>query len=1596
MIRWLVKHASVVLLLVLSVTVFGLVSYIGLPREAAPDVKIPVVLVSTPYIGVSPSDIESLVTIPIENELAGVKDLKKMSSTSAEGVSVVSLEFEPDIEIEDALQRVRDRVNRAKPSLPGDAEEPQVQEISFSDVPILLVTIAGDADQETLKRHAEDVQDIVKRIPGVLDAEISGGLEREFRVEIDPRRLTPYKMSLNDVVDALRNENVNIPGGTVVSGDSNYLLRVPGEFSTGKDLESVAIKRVGDSPVFVRDVAHVVEGFAEVDSYSRMNGRAAVTLSVTKRAGASIIDINDQVKEVVDNASVTWPEGVSYRVLADQSKMIRQMVSDLENNIITSLLLVMAVIIFFMGTRNSLFVAFSIPMSMLMSFVVIEFFGMTLNMIVLFSLILALGMLVDNAIVIVENVYRHMEEGADVVTASITGTQEVALAVAASTATTVAAFFPLVFWTGIMGQFMGYLPKTVIIVLVSSLVVAVAMLPVLTSKLLKKVEGQAVTNDDDTPTNAVMAFYKQTLQLSISNRYLSLGLGALTFVFTMVVYGIFNHGVEFFPATEPDRATIAVEAPDGTDLATTDRIVRRVEAVLAETENVDVYVAETGVSGGGNPMAGAQAQANAARITIDFLPHANDAKSGEKSRVENTDLTITYLRKTLQQIPGASIEVNQEEMGPPVGAAISLQVSGADFHEVGALAQRVKRRVAGVKGTTEVTDDYKVGRPEMRLRIDRAKAKRVGASTGEVANTIRTAVAGTVATTVRDGSDEYDVLVQLDPRFRGSLQDVLDLRVPGRAENKPGTFSVPLSAVASYELAGGNGSIRHVDQNLVVTIGGDVAEGFNENVVRDAVMAEVAAMKKEGEIPPGFDISAGGASDEQAEASAFLARAFGLAIALIAIVLVTQFNNFRLPAIVLASVALSLVGVLWGLLLTGTSFGVIMTGLGVISLAGVVVNNAIVLLDYVEQLRERGMSVDDALVKAGMTRFRPVMLTAITTVLGLVPMAMGWSVDFRSMPGAFYTAATGGGFDGFGRILLIGGSNSQFWGPMAVSVIFGLAFATLLTLVMVPTLYSIFEDIVGWWDGRGSTTKDKGGEPSPPVPAAAKALPLVLLPAAFLWGAEASAGPVTLQDAIRSAENNSVDLALVKEQKVQTDTLRGQSLALVMPKLSLQGTYTINQYEVAFDMAEGFSEFGNAFEDVYTRLGWATEDAFAMGAAGSNAVTPGSALPWSSAAGSAYLANVEERYQNGQISQDEYDAINAAFRGETVETSGGGGDSGGEEIVIQAKQYFAYNASVIQPLFNGRSIPVLFGAIHMMDAADRDLARTRQQIEAGVTKAYYGLLVARQSQALAEKAEASALSHLELAERQVKAGSTDERALVQARLAVSRARRDLQGTLGQVSGAELQFARVTGLDRNVELVEPDPGEAPDNFEQLLTDAQARRPDVEAAELRTQVAEKYLWAKRGEWLPTLDARFTYSWSENTGFQGQNDLWMLVFEANWLLWDGGLRIAQSKEEASKVRQAKLAARKLREDVEIEVHTAWESLERAQRAMDAADDEVSLATRNLELAERALKAGSATWLEVEDARLGMLQAELVRLNARSDRETALTDLRLAAGTL
>lgn len=1064
MIDFCVKHRAPVLLVMFCIFVFGLVSYSQLPRESNPDIKVPLVMVTTPYPGVSPKDIETLVTIPLENELSGVKDLKTITSTSAEGVSIVSLEFEPEIVIEEALQRVRDRVSRAESEIPDDAEDTTVQEISFSDIPIMLIDLAGPVDETTLKKLGEQLQDDIKRISGVLKVQLSGGRTRQFRVQVDPNRLAHYEIGIMDVISAIGNENVNVPGGEVTATKGNFLVRVPGEFEGAREIEGVAITRRGDRPVFISDVATVIDGFENRSTYSRMNGEASVSLGVVKRAGANILNVATEAKKITAEHKKRWPQSVNYRVLADQSRDVNIMVNELENNILLALILVVGVVLFFMGVRNSLFVAIAIPLSMLMGMMLFALMDVTLNMVVLFSLVLVLGMLVDNSIVLVENIYRHIEMGKTPMQGSIDGAKEVATAVAASTLTTLAAFSPLLFWTGIMGEFMVYLPITLVTVLASSLFVAIVILPVLTSIGLRQVKPKrAVSTDiidgppDEADLHWIVRGYRNLLAWSLRHRFITTGAMGVIFVGTFMVYGALNHGTEFFPDVAPDRATVTVRASDGTDLEETDRIVREIEEVLLQEENIETYVAETGVAAG-DEFSSSQAT-NQARITITFYPHASKALEGESPRTEDSRETIKRLRTALGGIVGAEIKVEKERMGPPVGKPIEVEVSAEDYHAAGKAAQQLRREIAKIEGTAGLTDNYRVGRPELRFRVDRGAAKRIGASTGEVANAVRAAVNGTKASSFRDGEDEYDIVVELAPQFRDDLQSVLGLRVPGREDMELGTFSVPISSVASYELAGGTGSIHHKAQDPMVTISGDVKEGFNENTVRESVIALIQKY----ETPEGVKTRLGGANDEQRKSQEFLMTAFLVAVFLIALVLVAQFNRFDLPLIILASVILSLVGVLWGLLLTNTAFGVIMTGLGVISLAGVVVNNAIVLLDYVQKLRARGRSRDEALLEAGLTRFRPVMLTAITTILGLIPMAIGLSIDFGSLQAYFGT------------------QSSEWWGPMAVAVVFGLAFATLLTLVVVPTMYTFFDDFAQFTSrifGKGGSVAPTPAKPS--------------------------------------------------------------------------------------------------------------------------------------------------------------------------------------------------------------------------------------------------------------------------------------------------------------------------------------------------------------------------------------------------------------------------------------------------------------------------------------------------------------------------------------
>ncbi len=1033
------RRQPLVMVALLLIIVAGLYSYAKLPREAAPDIQIPYIFVTTTYEGVAPEDMEKLVTIPLERKLKGLEGVEELTSQSDDGASTIAIKFLPSIDIDDALQKVRDKVDQASGDLPSDLEDdPLVAEMNFSDMPIIQVVLSGPFSLKRLKVFAEDLEDRFESISGVLDARIIGGLEREIHVEFDLDRVGAYRVPFTSMLQAVERGNVNMPGGSMDIGDMRYQVRVPEDFRSPAEIDSIVAFVRDGKPVYLRDVAAIRDHYKDPASLSRLNGENAVTLQVIKRSGENIIEINDRIAAVVEEMRPLLPPTLAISLTADMAEDIRAMVSDLENNILTGLILVLCVVLIFIGGRSAVFVSVAIPLSMLITFALLRLLDITLNMVVLFSLILALGMLVDNGIVIVENIYRHMQEGKDRFQAALDGTSEVAWPVITSTLTTVGAFFPMIFWPGIMGEFMAFLPKTVILALAGSLFVALVVNPVLSARY-QTASAPRFADDGNVASSRSKRAYIRLLNWSLDHRALVLLVCAVMFFGSALAFATFGKGVEFFPETEPKRAYANVKLPVGTNLDATDRLVRIIEDVCSEYEDVRYVIGGTGAATGGN-FGGGGSGIHLGSVTLDFKPIAE--------RERHSSEIITEVRDRLAAlITGAELRVEKEEDGPPTGDPVSLEIYGEDMVVLAGLVERVRTLMRGIPGIVDMKDNLVTGKPEIQVRVDKEKSALLGLDAYTVAYTVKAAVNGAKVGVYREGKDEYDIVAKLPRKDRDSVESLRRITVSG-----PNGEPVPLTTLARVELASGLGAINHKDQKRVVTVSSDVSGRLANDIIR-----ELDAKLKGMPWPRGYSYAFAGEQEEQRKAQEFLSEAFVAAIFLIFMVLVAQFNSLGTPLIVLTSVALSFIGVFAGLLITGTAFGIIMTGVGIISLAGVVVNNAIVLIDYFEQLKKSGMRTREALLAAGLTRFRPVLLTAVTTILGLLPMALGISFDFFRMQ------------------LVTESESAQWWGPMAVAVIFGLLAATLLTLVVVPVLCSLQDGARAWFarrTGSGTEVRD--------------------------------------------------------------------------------------------------------------------------------------------------------------------------------------------------------------------------------------------------------------------------------------------------------------------------------------------------------------------------------------------------------------------------------------------------------------------------------------------------------------------------------------------
>ena len=1128
---WAVDHSTSVMVLFVFVTVAGLLAYRSIPKESFPEAEIPIIAVNTMYAGVSPSDVESLVTRKIEEELNTISDVKELTSTSVEGYSSVVVEFESATDLNEALQQVREKVDLARPELPPDAEDPFIAEFSMSDAPVMQVNLAGGYGLVRLKELGERLKERIESIPAVLRVGLRGGLERQVKVDVDLGRLQHYNVSFDDVVSAIRQENVNIPGGSIDVNGVKYLVRVDGEFEDPTVVQDLVVETVGGRPIHVRDVATVEFGFAERETFARLGDQPVVTLDVVKRSGENIIATAEAVRAEIDAMRPLFPPSTAVSITSDMSEDIGDMVNSLQNNIISGLLLIVGVLLFVLGLRTSIFVAISIPTSMLLSFVVIQLLGVSMNMVVLFSLILALGMLVDNAIVIVENIYRFIEEGWSRTEACKKATGEVAIPVIAATATTLAAFTPLLFWPGMAGEFMKYLPLTLIVTLSSSLFVALVIVPTLCSIFLNPEGGRprrlnrnsrvlllfvaAVALLVVAAANALtagllivaavlawllhsllldrisrvfmgrglprlVAWYERRLRWALDNRAIVLAASIVAFIGTMGVYARFAAPVEYFPEDIPPRVVyVSAEAPVGTSAQITNgyaaRLKREVEGI-GGVSDAETIVTTVGSTGGGNPMeGGGPSGPEAARITVTMVDYQN--------REFDVFGTLAAMQERVgTDLAGAEVRVDKLTEGPPSGPPVNIEIAGEDPLLLEELADEaidlieaspVYPRLVGLES------DMNDGRPELRVEVDRERASLYGLSTNEVGFLVRSAINGLEAAKYRTGNDEYDIVVRLREEDREELTALANLTVFSEGQQ------VPLLSVADWTVDEGYSSIRRKDMDRMATISAEVAAGYNSNDVRIEVEGVLEAFAAG--LPAGYTLSFTGEQEEQQEAFAFLTGAFLAALMLIALILVTQFNSVVKPLIILSSVIMSTIGVLVGLMVFRMPFVIIMTGVGVISLAGIVVNNAIVLIDYIDVLRRRdGLGTREALVQGGKTRLRPVLLTAITTALGLVPLAIGLNFDFFGL------------FTRLSPEFFWGGEQAAWWGPMAVAVIVGIIFATFLTLVLVPVMYSLVDDLVGLFRGTRAADEEEDSRREPgfsivlsPVPSRPEAEPEV-------------------------------------------------------------------------------------------------------------------------------------------------------------------------------------------------------------------------------------------------------------------------------------------------------------------------------------------------------------------------------------------------------------------------------------------------------------------------------------------------------------------------
>lgn len=1124
-----INNRTSVYVLVFIIAIIGWVGYGAMPKESFPEIKQSIIYVGTVYPGNSPTDMENLVTRPIEKEIKSLKGIKKFTSTSIQDYSTIIVEFDLDITPEEALQDVKDAVDKIKGDLPNDLpNDPNIFEMDFSEFPVVNVNISGNFSYDVLKENAEYLEDEFEKLPEISKAEIRGLLDKEVRISVDKNQMEAMQISFGDIENAIKSENISMSGGDIQSIDGDNInrrsIRISGEYKDYKDLANIIVKDENQKIVYLRDIATVEFGPEEAQSFARLDKNPVVSIDIMKKSGENLLNGIDKVKQILEDAKKNkLPQGMKVVLTNDQSIQTRDNVSNLENSIISGIILVVLILLFFMGVRNALFVGIAIPLSMMLGYAILYFMGATLNMMVLFSLIMALGMLVDNGIVVVENIYRlYTKEGFNKYDASKYGIGEVAWPIISSTLTTVAAFLPLLFWNDLIGEFMKYLPITIITVLSASLFVALVVNPVLTSRLMIKDEDDKgspvrkfwiynivlivpglllIVSGSLTLGNLLLLWallriltryyfkpasirFQNNGLVKLENLYLRIAKWCFThtktiffsttalMIFSWVFFANSNVKVTFFPDNEPLYFNVFVEMPLGTDIertnAFTKQLETKIDSVLKPHKKiVEAMLAQVG-EGTSDPNEGVQqgAMPHKARITVTFIKTEDRMKM---DGIATTSQVLEEVRAALQGIPEANISVEKNRDGPPVGKPINVEVSGENYDTLIKYTNLMLAYMDAEKipGVDKLETDLEDSKPEMIVKIDREAARRFGISTFSIANTIRTGSFGKEISKFKEGEDDFPINLRLrnDQRYNGGnlMNQMITFRNPSNGQ----IVQVPISAVATVDYGTTFGSVKRKDMDRVIAIYSNVKEGYSAN----EIVPKYKALLEGFELPAGYDYKFTGEQEEQSKSSDFMGRAFMIAFMLIFLIIVAQFNSIINPAIIMLSVLFSTIGVFMGFGIFQMDFSILMCGLGIISLAGVAVNNAIVLIDFTDlsikrRKQELGLSENESLpitelvetvAVSGSTRLRPVLLTAITTVLGLVPLALGININFFTI------------LSEYNPHIYIGGDSAMFWGPLSWTIIFGLIVTTFLTLLVVPVMYIISEKVQMRWFRKKST-----------------------------------------------------------------------------------------------------------------------------------------------------------------------------------------------------------------------------------------------------------------------------------------------------------------------------------------------------------------------------------------------------------------------------------------------------------------------------------------------------------------------------------------------